>query len=285
MYKSASPSSAVIVGIDGSQRSVDAALWGVDEAVSRDLPLRLLYVVEPRGHGATDSQQEAQDLACADASVRQAVLAVESTAKAVKVEWEVLQGHPARTLQHASRSADLLCIGSLGIAHATGHRIDSIAATLAASALCPVAVVRGNNQHYSTQPPHVVVEIDESEDNVHVLDAGIVEARLRGATLTVLTKRQTNPAGVRETLQGETATARWDKRLSRHRLNNLDIKFNPVAICGSTMKYVEHHTNSIQLLVIGRHRRRGTSEILGASRTVPRQVNCTVLICQHNQRL
>ena len=41
------PTSCVVVGIDGSQSGVDAALWAIGEAVERDVPLRLVYVVEP----------------------------------------------------------------------------------------------------------------------------------------------------------------------------------------------------------------------------------------------
>lgn len=285
MYKSASPSSAVVVGIDGSCWSVDAALWAVDEAVSRDVPLRLLYVVEPRGDGAVDPQQEAQDLACADASVRRALVAVESTEKPVKVEWEILQGHPSRVLLDASRSADLLCLGSLGIAHATGHRLGSTAATLATAAPCPVAIVRSGGRHGTTQPRHVVVEVDEGPDSTVVLDAGISEARLRGAPLTVLATRQNSHPDDRQKVKDEGARARLDKRLARHRTANPDIKFNPVAIHGSTMNYLDRQSDSIQLLVIGRHRRPGVGEVVGSARSGSAQVNCTALICQHNQRL
>ena len=35
------PSPSVIVGIDGSRSALNAALWAVDEAVRRDIPLRL----------------------------------------------------------------------------------------------------------------------------------------------------------------------------------------------------------------------------------------------------
>ena len=38
---------AVVVGIDGSRPGIDAALWAVDEAVSRDIPLRLVYAIDP----------------------------------------------------------------------------------------------------------------------------------------------------------------------------------------------------------------------------------------------
>ena len=47
---------AVVVGIDGSRSAVDAALWAVDEAVSRDIPLRLVYAIDPDTAG-TDPQR------------------------------------------------------------------------------------------------------------------------------------------------------------------------------------------------------------------------------------
>ena len=43
MHDHYAPSPAVVVGIDGSRSAVGAALWAVDEAVSRDIPLRLVY--------------------------------------------------------------------------------------------------------------------------------------------------------------------------------------------------------------------------------------------------
>jgi nucleotide-binding universal stress UspA family protein len=272
MYGSASSPPTVVVGIDGSRWSLDAALWAIDEAVSRDIPLRLLYVVEPRADSAFDTEQAARDLAYADVCVRQTLVAVESTDQPVKIEWEVRQGDPARVLLNAARSADLLCIGSLGIAHATGHRLGSTAATLATSALCPVAVVR-RGRYLSARPQHVVVEIDESPDSSHILESGISEARLRGAPLTVLTTGD------------ENGCARLDKRLACHRLANPDIEFNPVAFRGTTMNYLDRQSDSIELLVVGRHRRCGLGEIVSSAHIVPHQINCSVLICDHHRRL
>ncbi len=47
-------SPAVVVGIDGSPTAVDAALWAVDEAVSRDIPLRLVYAIDTDNTSGTD---------------------------------------------------------------------------------------------------------------------------------------------------------------------------------------------------------------------------------------
>jgi nucleotide-binding universal stress UspA family protein len=36
---------SVVVGINGSQAAVNAAKWAIDEALSRQMPLRLVYVI------------------------------------------------------------------------------------------------------------------------------------------------------------------------------------------------------------------------------------------------
>ena len=42
MRDSNTPQRSVVVGIDGSQAAIQAAEWAVDEAVSREVPLRLV---------------------------------------------------------------------------------------------------------------------------------------------------------------------------------------------------------------------------------------------------
>ena len=36
---------SVVVGVDGSKAAIGAAMWAIDEAISRELPLRLVHVV------------------------------------------------------------------------------------------------------------------------------------------------------------------------------------------------------------------------------------------------
>jgi nucleotide-binding universal stress UspA family protein len=86
----AARSPSVVVGIDGSQAAVQAALWAVDEAVSRDIPLRLVYAIEPYGAPDTNPQHAAQILATGELAVRYAFSAVELTEKPVKIEVEIL---------------------------------------------------------------------------------------------------------------------------------------------------------------------------------------------------
>lgn len=50
----------VVVGIDGSQAAIGAAEWAIDEAVTREVPLRLVAVIpqqaEPAPLDATGAQ-------------------------------------------------------------------------------------------------------------------------------------------------------------------------------------------------------------------------------------
>ncbi|OBK35969.1 hypothetical protein A5658_07340 [Mycobacterium sp. 1245111.1] len=45
MSRTEIPHPAVVVGIDGSQAALRAAEWAVDEAVSREIPLRLVHTI------------------------------------------------------------------------------------------------------------------------------------------------------------------------------------------------------------------------------------------------
>ena len=145
-WESTSPSRSVVVGIDGSHSAIDAALWAVDEAVSRDVPLRLVYAIDPDAT-AGGSRDAARDLATAEVAVRYAFTAVESTDKPVKIEVEILQDRPVRALMEASRWAAMLCVGSIGTqTQQLRAGSGSTAAALASSAHCPVAVVRGHDR-------------------------------------------------------------------------------------------------------------------------------------------
>ena len=57
-------SKSVVVGIDGSQAAVNAAKWAVDEAISRQIPVRLVHVV-----GRKEAQSASQDISDWELSV------------------------------------------------------------------------------------------------------------------------------------------------------------------------------------------------------------------------
>ena len=275
---------SVVVGIDGSRSALDAALWAVNEAVSRDIPLRLVYAIDPDNSTGTDPQDKARELAAAEIAVRYAFTAIESTDKPVKIEVEILQDRPTRALLGASRWAAMLCVGSVGLKHSGHGQVGSTAVALAASAHCPVAIVRGHDPQ-PAQQGWVVAEVDETSTSDGVLRRALEEARLRGAPLRVLTTWQSRFTDIHDSRAvadgNRLARAQLDRRLAQwnKRYPHLDVR--AVAFHGNTLNYLTKNANSIQLLVVGHKRMHGTRELVGPPGygALP-GANCSVLICE-----
>jgi nucleotide-binding universal stress UspA family protein len=280
------PSPSVVVGIDGSRTALTAALWAVDEAVARDVPLRLVYTIET--HDAPITSEDAERaLLTAESAVRQAFTAVESTDKPVKVEVEILQGRPIEKLLEASRAATMMCVGAIGSKHASAGRIGSTAAALAGRAHCPVAVIRGNHQS-SIKPKSIVVEVDKSSEGEVVLQRGIDEAVLRNAPLVVVSIWHPHvtdvhdPTAVAE--QNRQLTAVLNRRLARSAGGHPGLDVRTVAVPGGLLTYLSRHAQEVQLVVVGRSRAHGVAEMTGPPSYVAlHDTDCSVLVCDpHN---
>jgi len=277
------PSPAVVVGIDGSRNAVDAALWAVDEAVTRDIPLRLVYAIDPDTASSRDPEDAARALATAELAVRDAFTAVESTGKPVKIEVEILQDRPTRALLQAARSADLLCVGSMGLRHSTRGTVGSTAAALASSAHSPVAIVRGHDPLRAKQQ-WVVAEVDESAASEGVLRHALEEAQLRRVPLRVLTTWQSRFTDIHDghaVADGNRlAKAQLDRRLAQWKKRYPDIDVRAVAAHCSTLNFLTKNAGSIQLLVVGHERARGVTALVGPPGYAALQnADCSVLIC------
>ena len=279
-------SPSVVVGVDGSQSAVDASLWAVDEAVSRDIPLRLVYAIDPEATTGTDNQAAARDLATAEIAVRHAFMAVESTDKPVKIEVEILQGQPVRALKEASRWAAMLCVGSLGLAHSTRgrSRIGSTAAALATSTHCPVAIVHGHQPLPATQG-WVVAEVNASPTSDGALRRAFEQAQLRQAPLRVLTTWQSRYTDIHDNTAvadgNRVSKTRLNRRLTEWKSRYPDLDVQAVAVHGNILNYLAKHAHSIQLLVVAHDRAHGITELVGpAGCSALRCTNCSILICE-----
>jgi len=289
MRETPRPSPAVVVGIDGSRGGIDAALWAIDEAMDRDLPLRLVYAIEPREAGEVDCEAAAHDFATAEIAVRQTAMAIESADKPVKIEVEIVQGRAVAMLLAASHAAAMICVGALGVNRATGKRVGSTVSALLARAQCPVAVVR-QGPALSAGPGWVVTEIAGTSDSSTVLGHAVDEARLRNASLHVLTcwrpgfpDTQDSHASAQA---GRQAKANLERSLARYRRLYPEVDIRAVAVAGSPLNYLARHAESIQLIVLGHEPSDEMSEFAGpAPLAALHGVNCSVLISERHSAL
>jgi nucleotide-binding universal stress UspA family protein len=269
---------SITVGVDGSRGAVRAALWAIDEAVSRDIPLRLVYAIEPSSSAAAES------------AVRDAASAIEATERPVKVEIEILPGQPIATLLDASRAAAMICVGEVGLKHFDHDRIGTTATALVTAAHCPVAIVRGSEPAAGSGPGWVVVELDESPDSAAVLQFGVAEARLREAPLRVLSAWQSRYTDVHDSHAvsdgNRMVRAQLDRRLSHWKHQYPDLDARPVAIHGSVLNFLAKHGDEIQLVVVGARNAAGIEELLGPTGSAAlHNTDCSVLVVDRQRLL
>ncbi len=189
------PPKSVAVGVDGSQAAIRAARWAVDEVAGTDTPLRLLYVAKANPSASRLQAREA--LATAEEIVHDAYSAVDAMGKPVKVEMEIINGDPVPELIAASRSTPMVCVGDTGSAQHPAAWLGSTATELARSAHCSVAIVRGDHRDKdTTDGGWIVARVDESADDIDVLDLAINEARRRHARLQVVTSAESRSVTV-----------------------------------------------------------------------------------------
>lgn len=179
------PPSPVVVGIDGSDAGIAAALWAADEAIARDVALRLVHATDsavvPSGPGESFESRRAQ----AEPLLRAAEEAVAETGKLVKIESVVVTPDPRAALITKSRAAEMVCVGSLGMPR-PGHVLGSTAAALANAAFCPVAIIRPDRTTLAADGEWIVVSVDGSPDRDAIIATAFDEAGLRDAPLLAL---------------------------------------------------------------------------------------------------
>ena len=273
-------SPSIVVGIDGSRTAEYAALWAIDEAISRDVPLRLLAAAAP-------GDQEADAAASA---VRVAAAVVEANGRPLRLETQVIEGAAIPTLLASTGSAVMICIGSVGIKQLTHHRVGSTTQALVASANCPVSVVRSPPRRVSTDPGWVVVELDDTPESAAVLQFGVAEARLRRAPLRVLGTWQSRYTDIHDSHAvadgNRRVRAQLDRRLSQWKHHYPDLDVRPVAIHGSALNYLSKHAAEIGLVVVGAPNASSVGELLGPmGLTTLNDAECTILVVDRQRLL
>jgi nucleotide-binding universal stress UspA family protein len=139
----------IIVGIDGSGHSRRALQWAMEEAVIRHLPLTVLtvhqVVIGCWGSVVVFLEDYAHALAeCTRRAAQRevdAALAGRGESGPEPVRVQAVSGVPAEELIEASRTADLLVLGSLGAGGFASLLMGSTASQVAQHAHCPIVII------------------------------------------------------------------------------------------------------------------------------------------------
>ena len=139
----------VVVGIDGSELSKDAVAFAMLEASRRGAAVEAITAwnrVEalPPGlmaAGVVEAMPTTEEIALA---LSETLAGWRERCPDVKVVQRVVVGHPGHVLTEASRSADLVVVGTRGHGAAASMLIGSTSRNVLHHAVCPVVVVPGH---------------------------------------------------------------------------------------------------------------------------------------------
>jgi nucleotide-binding universal stress UspA family protein len=178
----------VVVGIDGSSSALEAARWAARVAARRSSPVQLISAFgwPKTGHlggaGLAGHYRETM-LKGTRAEVSAAAEAAAEAAPGIEISELVVDGFPVPQLVAASSRAGLVVLGDRGLGGFTALLVGSVAIGLAARAVCPVVVVRGERP--SDAGP-VVIGIDGSEISEAALAFAFEAANTRKVPLVAV---------------------------------------------------------------------------------------------------
>jgi nucleotide-binding universal stress UspA family protein len=131
----------VVVGVDGSEQSLAALRWAVDEARLRHGSVRAVTAWHyPPVPSTVEDSVSNDSFHAAERLQADALKAV--AADGLDIEGILVRDLASSALLDASKDADLLVVGSRGHGGFSGLRLGSISSQVIHHAPCPVLVVR-----------------------------------------------------------------------------------------------------------------------------------------------
>ncbi|WP_030227234.1 universal stress protein [Streptomyces sp. NRRL WC-3626] len=176
----------LVVGVDGSDPSLAALDWAVDEAARHGLPLRLVHSSlweRYEGRAPSFARERPAGTVLAQHIVASAAERARLRRPEVKATGDLIPEDPVSALLSAGQEARLLVVGSRGRGELAALTLGSVGLAVAARAVCPVVVVRGGERNREGAYGRVVVGVGNLPHCLGAVRFAFHEARVRGAAL------------------------------------------------------------------------------------------------------
>ncbi|MGW0293624.1 universal stress protein [Streptomyces tuirus] len=254
----------LVVGVDGSDGSLSAVDWAVDEAARHGLPLRLVHgSLGQRYEGLTPSigpdrpaGQERADHVVASAAER-----AERRDPGVKVSTDVVPADATDALLTEGDNATALITGSRGHGELRGLLLGSVGLAVAARAHCPVIVVRGDKAGLAGAHQRILLGAGSPATGGEAARFAFRETEVRGCALdAVRAWRRPVHASAAEASDGgheERARTELDELLRDVSAAHPGVRVNRTAVEGPARKVLVHRSAAADLVVVGARRRQG----------------------------
>lgn len=259
----------LVLGVDGSDSSLVALDWAVDEAARRGVPLRLVYAslweryedVAPSTALDRPSEQ-----VMADNIVGTAVERAHRRDPEVKVSAEVVGEEAVDALLREGHNASALVTGSRGRGELKGLLLGSVGLAVAARAHCPVIVVRGDVAGVTGTHERLVLGAGDPASGGEAARFAFREAEVRGGVLDVVrawrcpaheTADEPRLAADPTHLHEERASAQLDALLHDAVADHPAVRVRRNTVEGPARKVLLNRSAAADLVIIGARRRTG----------------------------
>lgn len=137
----------IVVGVDGSEGSLKALRWALDQAAVTGSEIECVYAWDSplfwsAGIGWIPPQDMELPEETGEAMLRELVTKVAGPAPAVPIRLRPMAGGPAKVLMEAAAGAALLVVGNRGHGPFAEVLLGSVSLQAVSHAPCPVVVVR-----------------------------------------------------------------------------------------------------------------------------------------------
>ncbi|MCL4312991.1 MAG: universal stress protein [Actinobacteria bacterium] len=145
-------SKRIVVGVDGSEGSIEALVWAIEEAQVRQWELQAVTAWQSPydyyyGEMPIVVVSDAEILEQVNKQLDTAIDKATSLSPSLThIERLIVEGSPAEVLCDLSRSVDLLVVGSRGHGGFAGLLLGSVSTQCAQHSECPVVIV---HKHHS----------------------------------------------------------------------------------------------------------------------------------------
>ncbi|GIF00870.1 universal stress protein [Paractinoplanes rishiriensis] len=262
----------VVVGVDGSPRSLEAVTTAAAEAALRERSLRIVHAfIWPTMKMGRLPGMPAPSLAPFEEQAKryldEAVHIAAEAAPDVPVTTELITGAAVPVLLAESRYADLIVLGDRGLGAFSGLIVGSVAVQIVTYGQCPVLVVRGESRRAGP----CVVGVDGSEASARAVEFAAKEAARRGAELVAVRAWQSltslSPGDVPPLSYDDSLVEEGERRLLTESLLGLgerypDLQIRQELTNGSAARVLTERSREAQLIVVGARGRGGFAGLM-----------------------
>ncbi|MGW5781667.1 universal stress protein [Streptomyces sp. NPDC003863] len=261
--------SPLVVGVDGSDASLTALDWAVDEAVRHGLPLRIVHAsLWERYEGVvpTWSTDRPSGQVLAENIVGTAAERARRRAPDLPLTTDVLAEDTSTALLTEGREGTILVVGSRGRGEFADLLLGSVSLLVAARAHCPVVVVRGDRQALEARHERVLLGVGEHDVDSPAVRFAFHEAAVRDAELDVVHAWRRPAHGPADHLLMRRAGGAYfteessellDKALESAASEHPQVRLRRSSVEGPAHKVLTERSAAADLLVVGARRRDG----------------------------